>query len=313
MTTLKVFWPDDASSASSTLTLGYLFEKEILPRRPFWDPRTRAEYVSTVHLWCQITGDPPVRQIDEKTIAGFCTKLMTRRGKNGQQLSKNTVRKHLRHLKAMLRILGPRTVRGIGLLRELPLIEMPRPIHRIVTTFTPQEMRSLASASEYFQTTLTHPVPARDWWHSLIVILFNTAWRIGTALSVRWEWINDSWIDVPAEAMKRRDCARRFYLNTASRKALDKIRCETGPIFPWHGTVTTLQRWRRRLQRKIGLPEDALHGFHCLRRTALSTIALINPLVAKIVAGHAVQDVLATHYISETVIQTTLEQLVQPW
>jgi len=95
--------------------------------------------------------------------------------------------------------------------------------------------------------------------------------------------------------------------------ALDPIRRNSGRIFPWNGAMLSLQRWRRRIAAKAGIPVDDRFGFHCLRRTSLSAIAMINPLVARMVAGHAIHDVLAEHYISDDVIRATLEQLPQPW
>lgn len=130
---------------------------------------------------------------------------------------------------------------------------------------------------------------------------------------MRWEWLDGEWINVPPEAMKRREMGRRYYLNSPARRALDGIRQAAGPIFPWSGAMVSLQRWRRRIATRVGLPTNELYGFHCLRRTALSAIAAINPLVARIVAGHAIHDILADHYISDQVITDTLEPLPQPW
>lgn len=312
VTHLRVFWPD-GNGRGQQPTLSEAFEQEILPRRPFWDARTVAEYRSTLNLWAKITGDPPLSEIDDRLISRFSAELLRRPGKRaGAMLSRNTVRKHLRHLKAMLRQLGPRATRGIGLLSEIPVIEAPRPAQRPVTTFSRAQLRSLVEGASFFQTPLTHPIPSGVWWRALIVVLYNTAWRIGTALSVRWEWVDGDWINVPPEAMKRREMGRRFYLNSAARRALGTIRQDSGPIFPWAGAMLSLQRWRRRIAARVGLPTNELYGFHCLRRTTLSAIAAINPIVARIVAGHAIHDVLADHYTSDQVIVDTLERLPQP-
>jgi integrase len=312
MTHLKIFWPE-GSRSPRPLSLSEAFEREILPRRPFWDSKTLAEYFSTLNLWAQITRDPPITEIHEKVIAYFAAELLRRPGRRpGTTLSRNTVRKHLRHLKAILRVLGPKARGGIGLLREIPIIESPRAAQRPVTTFSRDQVRSLLEGAFFFQTPLTHPIASCAWWRALIIVLYNTAWRIGTALSVRWEWVDGDWINVPPEAMKRGDIGRRYYLNSPARRALGTIRQKTGPIFPWAGAVMTLQRWRRRIAERTGLPTSELYGFHCVRRTALSAIAAINPLVARIVAGHAMHDVLADHYISDQVIVDTLERLPQP-
>ncbi|GIX02463.1 MAG: hypothetical protein KatS3mg112_1400 [Thermogutta sp.] len=310
MAHLRIYNPDH----QTIYTLGELFETEIVPRRPFWDPRTLAEYASTIHLWTQITGDPPITEIDEKLIASFSATLLRRPGKHAQTtLSRNTVRKHLQHLKAVLRLLSPKSTRGIGLLKEIPIIEAPRPARRPVTVFSLTQVRSLANGGEYFRTDLTRPLPSPAWWKALIRIVYNTAWRIGTALQVRWEWIDGNWITVPPEATKPKEIGRRYYLNQAVMAALDPIRRDSGRIFPWNGAMLSLQRWRRRIAAKVGVPVDERFGFHCLRRTALSALATLNPLVARIMAMHAIHDVLAEHYISDDVIRATLEQLPQPW
>lgn len=315
---LRVFWPDDTCANQSELSLCKVFRDRILAEKTFlWDARTVREYQCTLNLWDDITGDPPLEMISETILRDFTTALTRRTGRNGQPISANTIRKHLRHLRALFRELGPRrNGKGLGLMADIPYVQMPRAVRQAPVIWTPPQLKQLAEAAKHFHPgPVTGPIPPADWWLVLLRILWNSAVRIGTALALRWEWLQpDGWIAVPPEALKGKHTGRRFYLNTATREHLLRIqKTNDGPLLPWSATMMTLQRWRRRLQRLAGLPADEKHGFHAIRRSALSAIARLNPLVARAIAGHAQGDVLLEHYFADDVIVATLESLPQPF
>lgn len=315
---LRVIWPDDWSPSSHRpLTLAMVFREQLLSRKQNeWDRRTIAEYNSTISLWEDITGDPPLGKIGDETLRAFADALARRCGRTGP-LSPNTVRKHLRQLRAILRELGPRqNGKGMELIESIPWCPMPKPRRQPPVAWVPEDIRRLAEAgAHFFPGSATDPIPGPQWWRALLRILYNTAMRIGTALSLRWDWLDpDGWLNVPAESLKGKRIGRRFYLNAAVREELARLpRSTTGLILPWNADILTLQRWRKRLQKVAGLPTDFKHGFHAIRRAALSAVARINPLVARIVAGHSQGDVLLEYYISADVVAATLEKLPQPF
>lgn len=303
----RVIWPEDSGdfvpSAAPTLTKCF---DEIERDKLFWDSKTAREYRITIRLWAEITGDPPIDALTADHITAFTRGLMARPGR-GAPISPNTIRKHLRQLRAIINAADFPGVR-------MPKLQLPPARKTAREVWTSEAIQRIAEARPTIAPELTRPVPPRQWWRSLVVILYNTAWRIGTALAARWDWIDGNWITVPAEAIKGRRAARRWYLNRHAIAALASIKQDEDPrIFPWSGCVLTLQRNRRRMLRQIGLPDGPRCGFHRLRRSSLSAIAKINPLVAAITAGHASGDVLAQHYLSDEVIAEVLEKLPQPF
>lgn len=302
---LRIFRPDNDKETLATAFWERLAHK--------WDARTTAEYASTAKLWAQTTGDPPLDAITDETVGFFAEKLADRQGRRGN-LSPNTIRKHLRQLRAILNELGPkRNGRGLGLIQQIPYCPLPKPRRQPPVAWTPQQIAQLANAADFFQAD-TAPIPPAQFWKTLIRLIYNTAMRIGTALALQWDWIDDTgWIAIPAEAMKGKAVGRRFYLNSATRRDLDALPRDDPHIFPWKHSTMTLQRCRRHVQKCAGLPEDDRHGFHAIRRASLSAIATLNPLIARIVAGHSQGDVLLEYYISPDVIAATLEQLKQPF
>jgi len=307
---LRIFRPQDAEPD----TLVDLFRDRILPaRRGQWDPKTVAEYWATVNVWTEVMGNPAIEAVDDAALSLFVERLAERPGRGGK-ISPNTVRKHLRHLRTLFRELGPRrNGRGLGILSEIPWCPMPRPRRQPPTILTPEQLARMERAADAFQPDgMTGPVPAAQWWRALLRLLWNTALRIGTALALRWEWLDgDGWVMVPAEAFKGKRSGRRIYLNSALRGHLQALPHRTGPILPWSGNILTLHRWRARVQQAAGVPADAKHGFHAIRRAALSTVARINPLAARVVAGHSQGDVLLEYYLSDQVIAAALEAMPQ--
>lgn len=313
---LRLVYPDDDSTGAGP-TIAQLFEQILISKRTEWDPRTIAEYQATVNIWTDLMHDLPVCEITEGIIVTFSQRLAARPGRRGA-LSPNTVRKHLRHLRCLLHELGPRrNGRGLGYLAEIPYIRMPAATRRPVVAFTMKQLTALSAAGILFAPPpgTTGLIQPAQWWKTLLIILWNTAWRIKTAISLQWEWIGeDGWVAVPANCLKGKRIGRRFYLNQAVRNAINALPGEhRGPVLPWRATSVTLDRWRRRLQRKAGIPTGLEYGFHAIRRASLSAIAMINPLCARIVAGHTAGDVLLEHYLSDGVIAETLERLPQPF
>ena len=311
---LRLFFPDDEMPGP---TLSDLFDEILLSKQGDWDRRTEAEYRATLRVWSQIMGPIPVSEITEDAIAQFTRGLADRPGRRGT-MATNTIRKHLRQLRCLLHEIGPRrNGRGLGYLAEIPYIRMPAATRRPVVAFTMKQLTALSAAGSLFAPPpgTTGLIPPAQWWKTLLIILWNTAWRIKTAISLQWEWIGeDGRVAVPANCLKGKRIGRRFYLNQAVRNAINALPGEhRGPVLPWRATSVTLDRWRRRLQRKAGIPTGLEYGFHAIRRASLSAIAMVNPLCARIVAGHAAGDVLLEHYLSDAVVAETLERLPQPF
>lgn len=205
-------------------TLSDLFGEILQVKQADWDARTVAEYRATLNVWTALMDPVAVSDISEDTIAIFSQRVAARPGRRGP-LSRNTIRKHLRHLRCLLRELGPRrNGRGLGYLAEAPYIKMPAPIRRPIVAFTTKQLSALIAAADYFVPGdgATGDVPPAQWWRTLLIVLWNTAWRISTALNLRWDWLSeDGWTAVPAAYLKGKRVGRRFYLNQPARRAVE--------------------------------------------------------------------------------------------
>jgi len=317
-------------------TLPEFYERFVLPvchEGKDRQPQTVRAYRGSLKLWAQITGNPPLRQIDDVTCADFAKAVSQRAGlKGAAKVSPNTVIKHCTQLQFCLDKAGPRSRGnrlGQNILPEPPYLVRPKGRHRLRDRFTLDEITAWL---DVLPTTATLPRSMRGiepprWWRGLIRFVYNSALRIDSAIEARREWIEvrakrgqppEHWLCLPAEATKPRQ-PLQVYLNQSARLAIEMVpRSEDGRIFAfpgWPSSQSWLQELRRRQLAEIPttiLPEDRRLGFHGLRRATLHWLAERNPLVARKVAGHSGGDVLADHYVGADVVIPLLERLPQP-
>jgi integrase len=276
--------------------------------------------------WSEITGDPPLKQIDDWICAEFVKQLRKRKGLGGNpEISPNTIRKTCGHLQFMLDRASPKSRRnrkGAGLFDlESPYLERPKKRSKPpVTNFTLHEIGAWMDACQYAsQTSNLYGIPAVKWWRSLVRFVYNTGLRIDTVMECTWDMVGRNkpdFITIPPEVYKGGEHGLEMYLNGWARQAIDEIRTAGfNKLFPWRGwpkSSSWLQSRRRAILRRSTIVAHRRFGFHGLRRALASWVGPINGLLAKIILGHVTNDVTAECYINPDTMREILSKVPQP-
>lgn len=276
-------------------------------------PRNLDEYRRAIRRWVEYTGDPLLEAIDQTTCSIFLTELSKRPGQRGaKRISPNTVRKTCRHLQRCLDLAGPpgrenrlgqdlygeeeisdgngnpsRRVKS----RPIPFLKQPRRKRKPAEDlFSLEELDRWLAAFPRATRPQLRGVRPGQWWTSLVLVIYNTGMRIGTALLLRWGWIRGPWLMVPVEAVKGHD-DRRIWINPAAQTALDLMRPadpsgqEERLIFPWPHHRRYLDTVRENLLRLADI-DPAGHGFHALKKSLTTYLMGIDSGIAQMIAGH---------------------------
>jgi len=285
------------------------------------DPKTIALDRTALGHWREITGDPPLNEIDEYVTAEFVAGLKTKPGRRGQSMARSTIAKHCIHAQFVLDRAGPRSRRmrnAARLIDEPPGIEKPRQSNAMRLPLTLEQLQAWIESSSNATSPRLPGVDPVAWWRALILFGYNTALRIDCMMRLEWSMVGeDNWLTVPPEIFKGHEHGGLFFLNQAARDAIKPLR-DAGHdrIFPfrnWPSSSSWLQEQRRRQWGRADIDQPGC-GFHALRRSSLTWLAGKNELVARLVAGHvAGGDMLAGHYVDrKQVVSELLEQLPQP-
>ncbi len=284
--------------------------------------RTLKDYLTTLQRWRQLTGDPPIRKITERTLSKFLRLLAGLTESNGYpSMRNNTVRKHGVIIDRLIRYTGPRTrdnPTGADLLEKPPWIPLPR-----LEGVAPKRPLRLEEIGAWLHVLPeeAQPLPKMcgadpvAWWRALILLAYNTGWRPQTLFDFRWDWLDGQRVTVPVAGIKGRR-GRIFWLNQSAMAAIEPLReYEGGLVLNWWNHKsgnTALRRHRERMQRVAGIPAMPLYA---LRRSFATQLAAINPLAAQIAMGHEGlgMAMMINHYLEpEAILAEALYRLPQP-
>src|SRR3972149_2344022 len=318
---------------TSWLSMGDLYYAYV---RPVWlkainaSPRTIAEADTSVRLWVAITGDPPLRSIENSTCALFVAHLLDRPGrKKDQTLSPNTARKHCSQIQIILNLAGPQTrdfpwaVSQYGLFGEdrygrpriAPWFCKPPKRDKLPEDgFTIEEIGQLLEACPKAKKPKIPGCTPAAWWRALICFSYNTGIRIGSLLQLRRSWIrrqaDEGWINIPAEAEKK-NRPKTIYLSPQALTAIDTI--GTGElIFAWPESIVSLQRYRRHLLAIAGIPQERWFGFHGFRKAIGTELWSIDPKAAQLQLGHEDAATTRRSYVNPSVIGQAQAAMIGP-
>jgi integrase len=119
-------------------------------------------------------------------------------------------------------------------------------------------------------------VPAGCCWRALILLVWDTAVRIGSALAARMEDVDlelGTWF-VPAKHSKGHRGDRLYHLHPQTVEALRVVwRPGRALLFPLPWNRRKIWKLLAPLLVSAGIPADRQHKFHCLRRTSESYAA----------------------------------------
>jgi site-specific recombinase XerD len=195
--------PDGANSLNpislekQLMKLQEIFEQYFLPRllNKERNENTISNYRRTVKYWESILNSPDIENITETHIYLFKKGLRNTPGlRPGTLMSDNTVRKHLRTLRPLLNLAGNKDMHnkhGLGILEEVPELEPPAEIFRNAKDrLSINEITAWIQAAKNIKQKSISGIPAGVWWENLLVFIYNTGARIGSALQIRWNWID---------------------------------------------------------------------------------------------------------------------------
>ncbi len=119
-------------------------------------------------------------------------------------------------------------------------------------------------------------LPISSAWRLGLLVLWDTAWRIGTLLSARLGQVDlaRGLVTVPAAHLKGRRADRLFQLHPQTMALItESLAWPREYLFPYPCGRRQLWVAFGRLLTQAGLPCDRKHKFHCIRRSAESYAA----------------------------------------
>jgi len=161
-------------------------------------------------------------------------------------------------------------------------------------------------------------IPSVDWWRALILFLYHTAMRVGSALLLTpqdYIWNGNGHALVCVRESKTRKQEWREYVVPELIEAVNRI-YDAGRqrLFPWPYTRTALNRQARAIfERALGpLPKGPCSLFHCIRRTAATVAAQeYGDNAAQLLLMHTTQRTTREHYIDGSKVVRRVPALPQ--
>ncbi len=181
-------------------------------------------------------------------------------------LSKSSVNKDLSNLLALWRWCFRKQ-----LVDRWPDVALEVPAKAQPLAWTEDEMKKLYLTATNLEGKLGK-LSASHWWCALLLVAWNSGERINAIINLKWENVDlkRKWIRFEAEDRKgaREDSA--VQLSDDAVAALQRIKADVGPVFPWPYNYTYLWREFGKLLRLAGLSSDAKSKFHRIRKTVAS-------------------------------------------
>lgn len=326
--------PDDSPESrkpSPAWTLSRFFREYYVPqRRDRLSPLSLAEKRTAIRRWIELTGDPPLRAIDNLVCARFIEAAAQLPGREpGSAVSPNTVRKWITELQTVLKLAGPQSAdnRGAaapeglfgtdrrGWPRPAPWFEKPAPgPKRPFVAITLAQLRVfIADGAPHARNPRLAGVTPAEWWERLYRLLHNTDLRIGTAVKLRRSWMRErdgaAWLDIPGAAYKQGK-PKLIPLNTAALAVIASMP-PGDRVFEWPLSAKTLHCERRRLLAAARLPQNL--GFHAVRRGGGTWLFRQSPEAAQTQLGHTDAKVTKEYYADPDSHGPALVAIVRPY
>jgi integrase len=244
-------------------------------------PGTIQQDLAAVSGFCRLLGDLPIDRIGPAELEEFAAaREKEPRGRGpGGEVSPNTIRKDLIHLRSVLK-----AAVAAGLLAGLPAFPQVLPADpRQIDTWSFEEVGIVLSAAASCQPL-----------QNLLGFIYNTGLRIGSAMRATWDMVDreePDWLFLPRRIMKGGRHDHRVFLNPSARRAIEEVRGEfvkDARLFGrwrWPSGKSGLCALLRRLLRASGLPPHRRFAFHAVRGACYNGLAAIDPFAASLVLG----------------------------
>lgn len=279
--------------------------------------KTKSKYgIAIRHLKRHLGREPLVSDLNDETIIGCLT---------NRQESGNT----------------PGTVNGYrgkfvcladyafrkGLLPETFDIPKLKEIRRRPNTLSEEQMDALIAAAKV-TPGMIGALPASLFWSALVLVLYDTAARVGSIMAAEWDDID--WkagtIHLRAETTKSlRESSKPLHADTLDLlrsiqlvlQDAGRIKPQGSPALAWAKAVGDPNRlfpwpyhpgylWQKldKVMRRAGIPAGHQWKFHCIRRTTLTITAdKLGISAATDLADHTSDEVTRKSYLDRSRIK----------
>lgn len=282
---------------SDDLTLRGFVRDVYAPLRAI-SPRTLRLYEFTIDAFGAFLGhEPSAADLEELVVAQFLAHRTRTR-------AAATAAKDRACLHALWEFLARR--KAVETWPTIPTVNVPE---RVPEAWLTEEFARLLAAARAEKTTIAG-VPGGLWWRALLLLAYDTGERITALTSVRWADVRPGFVLFRAETRKgrRRDIVRE--VGEETQAALEAIRGDRDPVFPWPYCHTYLWTRLAIILKRAKLPAGRRDKFHKIRRTTASYYEA---------AGHSAQRLLdhsspatTRRYLDPRVVQTVAAPSVIP-
>lgn len=281
-----------SAAAHDTLTLRQAYERYYLPAVELGD-RTREKYRTSLAHWERLTGNPPVTDVTNETVADWRQSLLD------EEYAPQTINNTWRALRAVFRLLGPQEYRnpfGLGILTRVPAMRSVKgtlaPPYRVPL----EDIDATYRAAHAAQWPLTG-VPPADVWRALLVLTYTTGMRRTDLHRLVWDDLDldRGEFNLLAHKTGKQDVRK---LHPVAVAHLRRICRQTERVFHGlsFGNNGNAYKVLHALQRAAGVKRH--FTLHDLRRTGGSEIDRIHPGAGRVFLQQAPRGVSELFYIN---------------
>lgn len=257
---------DTIDGREVSASLLHFLETSYKPRRLKGSTRhTLRKYKTAVHRFAKFLEEVPTfDHLDDELLVEWIDSMTS-----VDDLAVATAESYAQHIRSLWTFawkkgyveLGPTTKRQHGHQRE-PIAYSEAEVQRLFET-----VRSLEGR--------VRNTPACNWWFALALVLYYTGTRVGAALSLRWEDVNedDQTVLIRADRQKTGKELRRR-VSPATMEAIRKLKNGGGQlVFDWPLSRDRFHSKSREIFLHAGFPDDRRYRWHGLRRTHGTLVA----------------------------------------
>tara|TARA_R110002167_G_scaffold61913_4_gene174944 strand:- start:41364 stop:42350 length:987 start_codon:yes stop_codon:yes gene_type:complete len=277
---------------------------------------TLSVYLTALNHWETRTANPPVGEITNETLREFKQSFLK------QGYSPETVKKYWRHIRAILRRVGPvldKNPLGEGIIERIPYMSPPKSTERrkIPRIVTHEEINAIYQACEVATWPYASSCPPPLLWRLALVVFYNCAPRTQDFFKLTRKSINLETRRISFTAQKTSKLQGIPFQEIVSLHFESVYQFlsanESTVIFPITKCKRSLYDQWKEIQNAAGI---SLHvEFRDLRETCNSLLNAANPgaLAGKWVLGHGGRDVNEIYYHNpSTEVLNAVEKLEQP-
>jgi integrase len=236
------------------------------------------------------------------------------------RLKPTTINKTLRHVLAILNRLGPRTYGnpdGLGKIDVVPYVKPLAEDPGEPRTATDQEINKIYRSchAAYWPVRDQTGVSPREWWQTLLVVVWNLGLRRNDLLSLRFDEIS-----LPKGQLIRKSEKTRKRkpkpLHPVVIEHLARIWPKPGElrefVFGVPDSRRQLYQWWYEIQRDAGIAEP-YYTFHQIRKTCGTALYEHAPGAAQAMLEHSSISTTEKYYAnSDPILKRAVEKLTQP-